>query len=76
MQSRGVKKFRMSISWPRIQPTGTGPANKAGLKFYADVFDALDAAGIEPWVTLYHWDIPQALQDKFGGWTRPVRGTG
>ena len=52
MQSKGVKKFRMSISWPRIQPSGTGAANKEGLAFYKKVFDALDAAGIEPWVTL------------------------
>lgn len=52
MKSKGVKKFRMSISWTRIQPSGTGAANKEGVAFYKNVFDALDAAGIEPWVTL------------------------
>lgn len=59
MKTLGIKAFRMSIAWPRIQPQGTGPPNQAGLKFYGAVFDALIAEGIEPWVTLYHWDLPQ-----------------
>ena len=59
MKQLGIKAFRMSIAWPRIQPQGTGPPNQAGLDFYSAVFDALLAEGIEPWVTLYHWDLPQ-----------------
>lgn len=59
MKQLGIKAFRMSIAWPRIQPQGTGPPNQAGLDFYRAVFDALLAEGIEPWVTLYHWDLPQ-----------------
>ena len=59
MKGLGIKAFRMSISWPRIQPSGTGPPNQAGLDFYNSVFDSLLAAEIEPWVTLYHWDLPQ-----------------
>ena len=59
MKQLGIKAFRMSIAWPRIQPQGIGPPNQAGLEFYSAVFDALLAEGIEPWVTLYHWDLPQ-----------------
>ena len=59
MKGLGIKAFRMSISWPRIQPTGTGMPNQAGLDFYNSVIDSLLAAGIEPWITLYHWDLPQ-----------------
>ena len=59
MKQLGIKAFRMSIAWPRIQPQGTGPANQAGLDFYSAVIDALLAEGIEPWITLYHWDLPQ-----------------
>ena len=61
MKTLGIKAFRMSISWPRIQPTGTGLPNQAGLDFYNAVIDSLLAAGIEPWITLYHWDLPQVL---------------
>jgi len=59
MKGLGIKAFRMSIAWPRIQPNGTGVPNQAGLDFYNSVIDGLLAAGIEPWITLYHWDLPQ-----------------
>jgi beta-glucosidase len=68
MQRLGVKAFRFSIAWPRIFPEGTGAPNPKGIDFYKRLVDALHAAGIEPFCTLFHWDLPQALQDK-GGWT-------
>lgn len=68
MQRLGVKVYRFSIAWPRIFPQGTGTPNPRGLDYYKRVLDRLDAAGIEPFCTLFHWDLPQALQDK-GGWT-------
>ncbi|MCS7240841.1 MAG: family 1 glycosylhydrolase, partial [Candidatus Bipolaricaulota bacterium] len=67
MKELGLKAYRFSVSWPRVLPTGKGPANPKGLDFYERLVDALLAAGIEPFVTLYHWDLPQALQDR-GGW--------
>ena len=68
MQRLGTKGFRFSIAWPRIFPQGTGAPNPKGIDFYKRLTDALLAAGIEPFCTLFHWDLPQALQDK-GGWT-------
>lgn len=63
----GVGAYRFSIAWPRLFPNGTGPLVQAGFDFYDRLVDRLLAAGIDPFVTLYHWDLPQALQDK-GGW--------
>jgi beta-glucosidase len=68
MQWLGVKAYRLSVSWPRVFPGGDGPANEPGFAYYDRLFDALLAAGIEPWVTLFHWDLPQVLEDRFGGW--------
>ena len=68
----GVSHYRFSLAWPRLQPDGRGPINPAGLDFYQRLVDELLGRGIQPWVTLYHWDLPQALEDA-GGW--PVRDT-
>ncbi len=67
MQELGLKTCRFSIAWSRIFPEGTGKPNPKGIDHYEKVVDALLAAGIAPYCTLYHWDLPQALQDK-GGW--------
>src|SRR5262245_20961467 len=68
MKDMGANAYRFSVAWPRIFPDGAGTPNKAGLDFYHRLVDELLAAGIEPYPTLYHWDLPQALQDKHGGW--------
>lgn len=68
MQSLNVKNFRFSLSWPRLLPEGAGRINEKGVDFYNGVIDFCLECGIEPWVTLYHWDLPQALEEK-GGWT-------
>ena len=68
MKRMNIEHFRMSVSWARILPNGTGTVNTDGIDFYNRVFDCCLKHGITPWVTLYHWDLPQALEEK-GGWT-------
>ena len=67
MKQLGIKAYRFSISWSRVIPDGDGEVNEAGLRFYDELVDELLKNGIEPLITLYHWDLPSALQDK-GGW--------
>ena len=66
--SMGLKAYRFSIAWPRVFPTGAGAANEAGLSFYDRLIDGCLQRNLKPYATLYHWDLPQALQDA-GGWT-------
>lgn len=70
MREIGLKAYRFSISWSRLLPEGTGKVNEAGVRFYSDLIDALLENGIEPYVTLFHWDLPYALY-KRGGWLNP-----
>lgn len=67
MKEMGVNAYRFSTAWPRIIPDGGGSVNEKGLAYYDRLVDALLEAGVEPFITLYHWDLPQALEDK-GGW--------
>jgi beta-glucosidase len=71
LASLGVNAYRFSTAWTRVLPDGTGEVNPAGLAFYDRLVDGLLARGITPWLTLYHWDLPQALQEK-GGWPERV----
>ncbi len=68
IKALGAKAYRFSIAWPRVFPQGTGAPNPKGLDFYDRLLDELLSHGIEPYATLYHWDLPQPLQDRFGGW--------
>jgi beta-glucosidase len=74
MAELGLRAYRFSIAWPRVLPEGTGPVNSTGLDFYSRLVDALLAAGITPVVTLYHWDLPQALEDRGGFRERSIAG--
>jgi len=67
MGDLGFDAYRFSIAWPRIQPDGTGSPNRAGVDFYRRLAESLLQRGVTPWATLYHWDLPQALEDR-GGW--------
>ncbi|NVN84494.1 MAG: beta-glucosidase [Rhodopseudomonas sp.] len=67
MRTLGIQAYRFSVAWPRVLPNGTGAVNEAGLAFYDRLIDELLASDIEPWLCLYHWDLPQALEDR-GGW--------
>ena len=64
----GVKAYRFSVSWSRVFPEGDGETNEAGIAYYERLVDELMANGIQPWLTFFHWDLPQALEDRFGGW--------
>ena len=68
MRSLGTRAYRLSLSWSRIFPTGRPPVNPRGVSHYRAVLGMLDAAGIEPWVTLFHFDLPSALEREEGGW--------
>ena len=70
MRSLGLQAYRFSINWGRVLPQGTGQVNEAGRDFYERLVDSLLEAGIEPLATLYHWDLPAALDDR-GGWLNP-----
>ncbi|HEY0945170.1 MAG TPA: GH1 family beta-glucosidase [Opitutaceae bacterium] len=71
MRRLGVRHYRLSLAWPRIYPHGDGALNQAGLDFYQRLFDAMAKHDLTPWVTLFHWDLPQSLEER-GGWTSPV----
>ncbi len=68
MKWLGLKAYRFSVSWSRIFPDGYGKLNEEGLSYYERLIDELLANGIEPWLTFFHWDLPQTLEDRFGGW--------
>lgn len=68
MLQMGVDAYRFSISWPRLYPEGRGRLNKRGVAYYNNLIDSLVEVGIEPYITLYHWDLPQVLHDVYGGW--------
>jgi len=68
MAKLGAKNYRLSLAWPRIFPQGTGAVNRKGVDFYHRLIDSMLENGITPWVTMFHWDMPQALEEQFGGW--------
>jgi beta-glucosidase len=68
MKSLGAKHYRLSIAWPRLYPEGDGELNPAGLAFYNRLIDKCLELGLKPWVTMFHWDLPQSLERRFGGW--------
>lgn len=68
MAEMGLRAYRFSVSWPRIYPQGRGQINRAGIEFYDKLVDELKSHGIEPILTLYHWDVPQALMEEYGAW--------
>ena len=68
MAQLGIKHYRFSLAWPRIVPTGAGAVNEAGIDFYKRLVDCLLEHGITPHATLFHWDSPQALEDRYGSW--------
>jgi beta-glucosidase/6-phospho-beta-glucosidase/beta-galactosidase len=70
MRDIGLPHYRLSVSWPRVLPNGTGAVNAKGLEFYDRLVDTLLAAGVQPWVTLFHWDFPYELYNR-GGWLNP-----
>ena len=72
MRAQGFKAYRFSIAWPRLLPEGRGDVNEIGIEFYNNLIDELLANDIEPWVTLYHWDLPLALQNEEDGWLKPL----
>ena len=71
MKKLGLPAYRFSISWSRLLPTGRGEPNPEGVSFYNTLLDELHKAGIEPYATIYHWDLPQCLEDEYGGWLSP-----
>ena len=75
MSRLGVTAYRFSIAWPRVMPDGIGHVSEKGLDFYDRLVDGLLEVGIEPWATLYHWDLPETLEDQ-GGWPDLLVGIG
>ena len=71
MAQMGIKAFRFSFSWPRIIPLGYGKVNEQGIQFYSDMINCLLEHGIEPYATLYNWDLPLELQTAHDGWLNP-----
>lgn len=68
MARLGARHYRLSLAWTRIFPDGDGALNQKGLDFYHRLFDSMEKRGLEPWVTMFHWDLPQALETRLGGW--------
>jgi beta-glucosidase len=68
MRDLGAKHYRLSLAWPRILPDGDGAVNQKGLDFYHRLFDSMEKHELTPWVTMFHWDLPQALETRYGGW--------